>query len=106
MRRRLALAKPLEGGNGCFSARPKPCHLKWAINIDDLPRSGDRAAAIVGTTRRATCNGAAVAMLPEDLRTVPVLFPSADILARGEWFAAQSAASQRLRDRLWTEIKT
>jgi spermidine/putrescine transport system substrate-binding protein len=64
------------------------------------------AAAIVQTTRTATCNGAARVMLPEDLRTDPVLFPSADILARGEWFAPQSAASQRLRDRLWTEIKS
>jgi len=64
------------------------------------------AAAIVQTTRTATCNGAARAMLPEDLRTDPVLFPAAGILARGEWFAPQSAASQRLRDRLWTEIKT
>jgi len=64
------------------------------------------ASAIVGTTRTATCNGAARAMLPEALRTDPVLFPSAEILARGEWFAPQSSASQRLRDRLWTEIKS
>jgi spermidine/putrescine-binding protein len=64
------------------------------------------AADIVGTTRTATCNGAARAMLPEALRTDPVLFPSADILARGEWFTPQSSAGQRLRDRLWTEIKS
>jgi hypothetical protein len=44
--------------------------------------------------------------LTEALRSDPVLYPSAEILARGEWFAPQSAASQRLRDRLWTEIKT
>ena len=102
----MALAKPLEGGNGCFSARPKPCHIKWAINIDDRPRGDVRTAAIVETTRTATCNGAAGALLPEALRTDPVLFPTADIFTRGEWFAAQSAASQRLRDRLWTEIRT
>jgi spermidine/putrescine transport system substrate-binding protein len=64
------------------------------------------AAAIVETTRTATCNAAARAMLPEALRTDPVLFPPADILVRGEWFAPQSAAGQRLRDRLWTEIKS
>jgi spermidine/putrescine transport system substrate-binding protein len=45
-------------------------------------------------------------MLPEALRADPVLFPAAEILARGEWFAPQSAAGQRLRDRLWTEIKS
>jgi spermidine/putrescine transport system substrate-binding protein len=64
------------------------------------------AAAIVATTRTATCNGAARDLLPEPLRTDSVLFPSPDVLARGEWFAPQSSASQRLRDRLWTEIKS
>ncbi|MBZ5635787.1 MAG: spermidine/putrescine ABC transporter substrate-binding protein [Acidobacteriia bacterium] len=64
------------------------------------------AAAIVETTHTAACNGAAQAFLPEALRSDPVLYPPADILARGEWFAPQSAAGQRLRDRLWTEIKT
>ena len=64
------------------------------------------AAAIVETTRTAACNGAAQAFLPDALRSDPVLYPPAETLARGEWFAPQSAASQRLRDRLWTEIKS
>ena len=64
------------------------------------------AAAIVETTHTAGCNGASQAFLPEALRADPVLYPPAEILARGEWFTPQSAASQRLRDRLWTEIKT
>ncbi|HEV8414341.1 MAG TPA: spermidine/putrescine ABC transporter substrate-binding protein [Bryobacteraceae bacterium] len=64
------------------------------------------AAAIVETTRTAACNGAAQRYLPKALRSDPVLYPPAEILARGEWFTPQSAAGQRLRDRLWTEIKT
>jgi len=64
------------------------------------------AAAIVETTRTATCNGAALEFLPEALRSDPVLYPPPDVLGRGEWFTPQSAAGQRLRDRLWTEIKT
>jgi spermidine/putrescine transport system substrate-binding protein len=36
----------------------------------------------------------------------PVLYPPPDVLAHAEWFQPQSAASQRLRDRLWTEIKS
>jgi spermidine/putrescine transport system substrate-binding protein len=63
------------------------------------------AAAIAETTRTATCNGAAQNLLPAALRSNPGLYPPAEILARGEWFAPQSAAGQRLRDRLWTEIK-
>ncbi len=64
------------------------------------------AAAIVETTKTATCNGAAQSILPIALRSDPVLYPPPEILARGEWFAPQSAAGQRLRDRLWTEIKS
>jgi len=63
------------------------------------------AAAIVETTHTAACNGAAQNYLSEALRSDPVLYPSAEILSRGEWFAPQSASGQRLRDRLWTEIK-
>jgi spermidine/putrescine transport system substrate-binding protein len=64
------------------------------------------AASIVAATRTATANGAARKLLPEPLRDDPVLYPPAGTLERGEWFEPQSAASQRLRDRLWTEIKS
>jgi spermidine/putrescine-binding protein len=64
------------------------------------------AAAIVETTRTASCNGSAQPFLSAALRSDPALYPPPEILARGEWFTPQSAASQRLRDRLWTEIKT
>jgi len=40
-----------------------------------------------------------------EIRDNPVLFPSAENPLAREWFVAQSSTSQRLRDRLWTEIK-
>ena len=61
---------------------------------------------IVETTHTATCNGAAYSLLPELVRKDPVLYPPADVLYRGEWLAPQSSGSQRLRDRLWTEMKS
>jgi spermidine/putrescine transport system substrate-binding protein len=64
------------------------------------------AATIVETTRTATCNGAAYALLPESVRKDPVLYPAADVLKRGEWLEPQSKGSQRLRDRLWTQMKS
>ena len=64
------------------------------------------AAQIVMAVQTATANGSAQALLPPELRDNPVLYPSAATLSRGEWFEPQSAASQRLRDRLWTEIKS
>lgn len=64
------------------------------------------SAQIVIAEQTATANAAAHAVLPPALRDNPVLYPSPEILARGEWFEPQSAPAQRLRDRLWTEIKS
>ena len=64
------------------------------------------SAAIVKSTQTATANAAAQRLLPPELRDNPVLYPPAGILSKGEWFEPQSAASQKLRDRLWTEIKS
>jgi spermidine/putrescine transport system substrate-binding protein len=63
------------------------------------------AAAIVTATRTATANRAAAGLLPDAVRNSPTLYPSGDVLRRGEWFEPLPAAVQRLRDRLWTEIK-
>jgi spermidine/putrescine transport system substrate-binding protein len=63
------------------------------------------AARTVMATHTASANGEALRHLPAAMRQDPVLYPPAEVLARGEWFEAQSAASQKIRDRLWTEIK-
>jgi len=73
--------------------------------IDYLLRP-EVSAAIVQATQTATANAAALKLLPAEIRESPVLYPSAEILARGEWLEPQPAATQRLRDRLWTEIKS
>ena len=73
--------------------------------IDYLLRP-EVAAAIVETTQTATANAAALRLLPASVRENPVLYPPLETLVRGEWFAPQTAASQKLRDRLWTEIKS
>lgn len=73
--------------------------------IDYLLRP-EIAASIVQATQTATANAAAQKLLPATVRENPVLYPSPDVLARAEWFEPQSSAAQRLRDRLWTEIKS
>ena len=106
---RLAFVYPLEGfarfaDNVCIlreSRRAESAH-RW---IDYLLRP-EVSASIVETTRTATCNGAAYQRLAPALRADAVLYPPADIFERGEWFAPQSTQSQRLRDRLWTEVKS
>lgn len=64
------------------------------------------AAAICLSMKTATANEAARLSLPAAMRDNRVLYPPADVLARGEWFRALDAANQRLRDRYWTEIKS
>jgi spermidine/putrescine transport system substrate-binding protein len=64
------------------------------------------AADIVRATQTATVNSPARALLPPALGSNPVLYPPADVLARGEWLEPVSLPAQRLRDRIWTEIKS
>ncbi|WP_321477132.1 spermidine/putrescine ABC transporter substrate-binding protein [uncultured Paludibaculum sp.] len=64
------------------------------------------AADIVSSSRTATANGAARELLPKPVGTLRTLYPDAETLARGEWFAPLAAPAQRLRDRLWTELKS
>ncbi|MFL6417559.1 MAG: PotD/PotF family extracellular solute-binding protein [Bryobacteraceae bacterium] len=64
------------------------------------------AAEIASEVHAATANAGARPLLPEAERNNPVLYPSADVLRRGEWFRALSVPAQRLRDRYWTEIKS
>ena len=64
------------------------------------------AAEIVTATRTSTVNAAARKLLPPEVYGNPVLYPSNETLSRGEWFAAMPGVVQRLRDRLWTEIKS
>jgi len=64
------------------------------------------AEAIVEASRTATANGAAQTLLPEALRHNTTLFPPPETLARGQWIATMPPAAQKLRDRIWTEIKS
>lgn len=64
------------------------------------------AAELVMRFRTSTANGDARPLLPEAVASLPTLFPSDDILSRGQWFEPLPAQSQRLRDRLWTELKS
>jgi spermidine/putrescine transport system substrate-binding protein len=64
------------------------------------------AAAIILSARSASANGSARALLPQSVRDLPTLFPPSEVLARGEWHLPSTPEIQRLRDRLWTEIKS
>jgi spermidine/putrescine transport system substrate-binding protein len=64
------------------------------------------SAKIVESTRTATANAAALEFLPESVRRTPSLYPPPEVFERGEWPHTLDPATQRLRDRIWTEIKS
>lgn len=63
------------------------------------------AAEVSAKTFTATTVGEARAFLPPEVRAMETLFPPAETFARGEWLEPLPPAAQRLRDRLWTELK-
>jgi spermidine/putrescine transport system substrate-binding protein len=66
----------------------------------------DIAAANALAARTTTTNAGARKILPPVFRDNPTLYPSAEVMARGEWARTVDPATQRRRDRLWTEIKS
>ncbi|HEX4595944.1 MAG TPA: spermidine/putrescine ABC transporter substrate-binding protein [Bryobacteraceae bacterium] len=64
------------------------------------------AAANALAARTTTTNAGARKLLPSEFRDNPTLYPDAEVVARGEWARTVDPATQRLRDRLWTEIKS
>lgn len=73
--------------------------------IDYLLRP-DVAAGVAAYTKTGTANASGRALLPAAIRDNPTIFPGPEIFARGEWPGTLPAAAQKLRDRIWTEIKS
>jgi spermidine/putrescine transport system substrate-binding protein len=83
------------------SKRPELAHQF----IDFLLRP-EIAAANALAARTTTTNRGARQILPANFRDNPTLYPASEIVARGEWAKTVDPAAQRLRDRIWTEIKS
>lgn len=80
-------------------------HKELALEFLNFLLRPNVAAATATEMRTATTNAAAHKLLPKIDRQNLTLYPDEDILQRGEWFRAIPAKAQRLRDRLWTEVK-
>lgn len=63
------------------------------------------AAANAQAAKSATANARGRELLPAAIRTSSALYPPPDVMRRGEWPGPIPAAAQRLRDRIWTEVK-
>jgi spermidine/putrescine transport system substrate-binding protein len=106
---RLAFAYPDEGFPlYCDTAvlLEESKHKEIAYEFLNYLLRPEVAAAIATEMRTATANEAARRLLPAKDRETVTLYPTEEILRNGEWFREMPAAAQRLRDRLWTEIKS
>jgi spermidine/putrescine-binding protein len=95
---------PLYADNIAILRESRRAELAHAF-IDYLTRPAV-AARIAEVKLESTANAAARQLLPAAMRDNPILYPNDDTLSRGEWFQPLSGAVQKLRDRLWTEIKS
>ena len=105
----LAFAYPEEGFPfycDCAVVLRESGRVRLAHQFLDFLLRPKVSAQIVEATKTATANGGAQDLLPESVRTNPVLYPPASTFDRGEWPKTLPAATQRLRDRIWTEIKS
>jgi spermidine/putrescine transport system substrate-binding protein len=105
----IGFVYPLEG----YAVYPDACvilressHPELAHQFINFLLRPDIAAANALTARTTTTNAGARKLLPPDFRDNPTLYPSPEVVARGEWAKTVDPSTQRLRDRLWTEIKS
>ncbi len=107
--RPLAFAYPAEGfpvycDNAVILAESRRRELAHRF-LDFLLRPEIAAAnATVGET--ATTNKDGRMLLPETQRNSVTLYASPELMRRGVWPVAPPPEAQRLRDRIWTEIKS
>jgi spermidine/putrescine transport system substrate-binding protein len=81
-------------------------HVELAHQFINFLLRPDIAAANALAARTTTTNAAARQLFPPAFRDNPTLYPLPDVVARGEWAKTTPPGAQRLRDRLWTEIKS
>ncbi len=105
----LAFAHPAEGFAlycDCVAILRESRRLELAHKFLDYLLRPEVAARNATVAKTATANAAARPLLDSATRDNPTLYPPPETLARGEWFQSLPASAHRLRDRLWTEIKS
>ena len=80
-------------------------HPELAHAFLDFTMEAEIAAEICRTTYYSSPNRAGLALLPEEMRKSPAIFPPEELLARAELIRELGEATV-LYDRLWTEVKT
>jgi spermidine/putrescine transport system permease protein len=104
----IAYVIPKEGSSLFLDSLVIPAgapHPELAHAFLDFVLEAEVAAEICRTMRYSSPNRAALALLPEAVRSQPAIFPPPDVLSRTELIEDLGEATV-LYDRLWTEVKT
>ena len=105
----LAFAYPAEGFPVLLRLRRHPAReprARLAHQFLDYLLRPAVSAQIVESTKTATANGAARNLLPEPVRNTPSALSARPTSSSAASGPARCPATQRLRDRIWTEIKS
>jgi putrescine transport system substrate-binding protein len=106
---RIAFAVPKEGALRSFDMLAIPAdapHPEDAHRFINFLLKADVAAGFTEFRKYPTGNLAADALVPADLRTDPIIYPSADVVARFLPHRAESLAYARYANRAWTRVRT
>lgn len=106
---KLAFAFPREGfpvycDNAAILRESR--HIDAAHKFVDYLLRPSVSAQIAIAAETATANVAARALLSPEVRQSRTLYPDADTMKRAVWPPPLPSAAQRIRDRIWTEIKS
>ena len=86
-----------------FKVFPSPASR---LTLKLLTSGAEASAKVLMDAANSRLELDALDLLPESVRRTPSLYPPPEIFARGEWPRTLDPATQRLRDRIWTEIKS
>lgn len=105
----LAFAVPKEGTNVFVDAMciPKGSQQKEAAEMYiNFMCEAEVAAANIEYIGYSSPNAAAMELLDEEILNSPIIYPSSDVIEKGEEFLHLSDETNKLLDALWTEIRT
>ena len=106
----LAFVYPAEGFPLVLRLRRHPARKPPrapGASVPGLPAAPASLRQIVEATRTATANAAALdAAARSPSAAIRVSIRPPEVFDRGEWPRTLAPATQRLRDRIWTEIKS
>ena len=106
---RLAFSVPKEGANATYSAWLIPddaTHVREAHEFLNFMLRPEVIAAVTNDTHYANDNLAASRYVTPAILADPTMYPTPEIRERLYLTAEVSAATERVRTRVWTRIKT